>query len=81
MSVDITKGPINPDSPDYHSLFAHFFLEFRKFQLIESLELMRFSHFWGSWQPICHQSSKRPRRHGLVFNSLTRWKLNFQISE
>jgi len=57
------------------------FLEFRKFQLIESLELMRFPHFWGSWQPICHQSSKRPRRHGLVFNSLTRWKLNFQISE
>jgi hypothetical protein len=24
-----------------------FFFEFRKSQLIESLELMRFSHFWG----------------------------------
>ena len=60
-----------------------FFLEFRKFQLIESLELMRFSHFWGKLAanlPPRLQTADEARLSVQLVNSLETKLPNLRIS-
>ena len=74
-----TQAPHESCSSSIYSRFAHFFRSSQNFNTLNSWGLYDYPILEESWPPICHQGSKRRRRHVVVFNSLTLGKLNFQI--